>query len=113
VWNSYWKSNLPPAPTHHQQQQLLAQPQHQVEEEAAPYLLEYPGLLTPSTETTSSESSSRTQLVSLPSSPITDAASWSDSPQGFEQNLWDPEYDTTQTTAEQTSSPSPTLSPPN
>jgi hypothetical protein len=110
----FGRANLPPAPTHHQHQQLEAQPQHQIEEEpTVPNPLEYPGLLTPpSTEATTSGASSSTQSISLPSSPTIDSVSWSDNRQGFEQDLWDPEHDTTQTTAEQTSSPSPTPSPP-
>jgi hypothetical protein len=70
------RANLPPAPTRHQQQLLEAQPQYQIEEEAAvPNPLDYPRLLTPpSTEATISGSSSRTQSVSLPSSPTTDSA---------------------------------------
>jgi hypothetical protein len=70
-------------------------------------------LTPPSTEATTSGASSRTQSVSLPSSPTTSPASWSDNRQGFEQDLWDPNYDTSQTTNEHYSRPSPTPSPPN
>jgi hypothetical protein len=109
------RANIPQEQIHHQHQQLVEQPQQQIGEEVpVPDPLEYPGLLTPpSTEATTSEASSRTQSVSLPLSPTPNLASWSDNRQGFEQDLWDPEYDTFQTTTEQCSSPSPTPSPPN
>jgi hypothetical protein len=103
------RANLP-TPNHHQQQQPKPQPHHQVEEEAAaPNPLEYPT----STQATTSGASSRMQSVSLPSSPTTDSALWSDKYQGFEQDLWDLTHNNTQTTTENTSSPSPTLSLPN